>query len=203
MHPSLDDTALLVVDMQNGFCHDDGAINRMGLPAARLRDAIAPCARLVAAARGARVPVLFTRYVYRPDYADGGLLVDELMPDLKTHEALRAGSWDAEVIDALAPEAGEPVIDKNRPSAFFGTDLDATLETLGARNLVVCGVTTNCCVETTVRDASQRDIRTFVVRDAVAEYDDDRHAVALKSMALLFAYVVGLDDVLAGWSAAE
>ena len=203
MHPSVDDTALLVVDMQNGFCHDDGAINRMGLPAARLRDAIAPCARLVAAARGARVPVLFTRYVYRPDYADGGLLVDELMPDLKTHEALRAGSWDAEVIDALAPEAGEPVIDKNRPSAFFGTDLDATLKTLGARNLVVCGVTTNCCVETTVRDASQRDIRTFVVRDAVAEYDDDRHAVALKSMALLFAYVVGLDDVLAGWSAAE
>ena len=64
-------------------------------------------------------------------------------------------------------------------------------------------MTTNCCVETTVRDASQRDIRTFVVRDAVAEYDDDRHAVALKSMALLFAYVVGLDDVLAGWSAAE
>lgn len=203
MHPSVDDTALLVVDMQNGFCHDDGAINRMGLPAARLRDAIEPCARLVAAARGARVPVLFTRYVYRPDYADGGLLVNELMPDLKTHEALRAGSWDAQVIDALAPEAGEPVIDKNRPSAFFGTDLDATLKTLGARNLVVCGVTTNCCVETTVRDASQRDIRTFVVRDAVAEYDDDRHAVALKSMALLFAYVVGLDDVLAGWSAAE
>lgn len=203
MHPSVDDTALLVVDMQNGFCHDDGAINRMGLPAARLRDAIAPCARLVAAARAARVPVLFTRYVYRPDYADGGLLVDELMPDLKTHEALRAGSWDAEVIDALAPAAGETVIDKNRPSAFFGTDLEATLKTLGARNLVVCGVTTNCCVETTVRDASQRDIRTFVVRDAVAEYDDDRHAVALKSMALLFAYVVGLDDVLAGWSAAE
>ena len=203
MHPSVDDTALLVVDMQNGFCHDDGAINRMGLPAARLRDAIEPCARLVAAARAARVPVLFTRYVYRRDYADGGLLVDELMPDLKTHEALRAGSWDAEVIDALAPAAGEPVIDKNRPSAFFGTDLEAALKTLGARNLVVCGVTTNCCVETTVRDASQRDIRTFVVRDAVAEYDDDRHAVALKSMALLFAYVVGLDDVLAGWSAAE
>ena len=203
MHPSVDDTALLVVDMQNGFCHDDGAINRMGLPAARLRDAIAPCARLVAAARAARVPVLFTRYVYRPDYADGGLLVDELMPDLKTHEALRAGSWDAEVIDALAPAAGETVIDKNRPSAFFGTDLEAALKTLGARNLVVCGVTTNCCVETTVRDASQRDIRTFVVRDAVAEYDDDRHAVALKSMALLFAYVVGLDDVLAGWSEAE
>ena len=203
MHPSVDDTVLLVVDMQNGFCHDDGAINRMGLPAARLRGAVEPCARLVAAARAARVPVLFTRYVYRPDYADGGLLVDELMPGLKTHEALRAGSWDAEVIDALAPEAGERVIDKNRPSAFFGTDLEATLKTLGTRNLVVCGVTTNCCVETTVRDASQRDIRTFVVRDAVAEYDDERHAVALKSMALLFAYVVGLDDVLTGWPAAE
>ena len=54
-----------------------------------------------------------------------------------------------------------------------------------------------------MRDASQRDIRTFVVRDAVAEYDDERHAVALKSMALLFAYVVGLDDVLTGWPAAE
>ena len=195
--------ALLVVDMQNGFCHDDGSINRMGLPAARLRGAIEPCVRLVAAARSAGVPVLFARYVYRPDYADGGLLVDELMPGLKTHEALQAGSWDAEVIDALKPEAGEYIVDKNRPSAFFGTDLEANLAALGARNLVVCGVTTNCCVETTVRDASQRDLRTFVVRDAVAEYDDDRHAVALQSMELLFAYVIGLDEALAGWSAAE
>ena len=74
---------------------------------------------------------------------------------------------------------------------------------LKVENLVVCGVTTNCCVETTVRDASQRDYRTFVVADAVAEYEDDRHEVALKSMGMLFAPVITSKDVAAAWTGAN
>ncbi len=194
-------TALLVIDMQNGFCSDDGSVNRIGLPAVRLRSVVEPCVRLVQAAQAAGVPVIYTRYVYRPDFADGGLMVKEFMPALKTEHALTAGSWDAEIVDELQPTEEDFVIDKNRPSGFYATGMEPILRGLGIESLVVCGVTTNCCVETTVRDASQRDYRTFVVADAVAEFDDQRHEVALQSMAMLFADVVEVSKVLANWQA--
>lgn len=199
MELTAENTALLVVDMQNGFCHDDGSVNKVGMPAARLRPAIEPCERLIAAARLASIPIIYTRYVYRPDYTDGGVMVHELLPDLKNGHCLAAGTWDVEVLDELAPAEADYIIDKNRPSAFFATGLEPILKGLAIRDLVVCGVTTNCCVETTVRDASQRDYHTFVVQDAVAEYEDDRHTVALKSMGMLFANLVSVDDVLSTW----
>ncbi len=203
MQPSREHTALMVIDMQNGFCSDDGSINQIGLPAARLRPAIAPCARLIHLAREAGVPVIYTRYMYRPDYADGGLMASEIIPHLKDEKTLMAGTWDVEVVDELKPEEADVIIDKNRPSAFYATGLEPILKGLKVENLVVCGVTTNCCVETTVRDASQRDYRTFVVADAVAEYEDDRHEVALKSMGMLFAHVISSEDVAAAWSGAK
>ena len=199
MRPSLDKTALIVIDMQNGFCSEDGSVNAIGLPASRLQPAIAPCVRLVRAARQAQLPIFYTRYMFRADYMDGGLMAHELVPDLKNGKTLISGTWDVEVIDELAPGDGDFMIDKNRPSAFFGTNLDANLKNLGIENLVVCGVTTNCCVETTVRDASQRDYRTFVVKDAVAEYEDDRQEIALRSMDMLFAYLVTTADVEGAW----
>ena len=75
MLPTPGRTALLVVDMQNGFCKDDGSMARIGLDIAMLKDAVPGCRRLIEGARAAGVPVIYTRYVYRPDYADGGVLV--------------------------------------------------------------------------------------------------------------------------------
>ncbi|MEE8307301.1 MAG: isochorismatase family cysteine hydrolase [Gammaproteobacteria bacterium] len=199
MQPNKDNTVLMVIDMQNGFCHDEGSVNAIGLPAARLRAAVPGCERLVAAARKAKLPVIYTRYMYRPDYADGGIMANEIIPDLK--KTLKAGTWDIEVVDELAARENDFIVDKNRPSAFYATNLEPILKGLAVENIVVCGVTTNCCVETTVRDASQRDYRTFVVADAVAEYEDDRHDVALKSMGMLFAYIVSTDDVERAWQA--
>lgn len=89
------------------------------------------------------------------------------------------------------------MIDKNRPSAFFRTQLDDILGGRGIDQLIVCGVTTNCCVESTVRDASQRDIATFVVADATAELDPLRHDGALATIGLLFGWVVVSDAILA------
>lgn len=189
------DAALLVVDMQNGFCSDSGSIARIGFDITMLKAAVAPCARLLAAARAAGVPVIHTRYVYQPGHSDGGLLVDALMPQLRAENALVAGDWDAATVDELAALPGEVVIDKNRPSAFFRTGLDTIIAARGIRRLIVCGVTTNCCVETTVRDASQRDLETFVVADATGELDPARHAAALESMGLLFARVVTVAEV--------
>ena len=185
--------------MQNGFCDEAGSVTAIGLPASRLRPAIAGCVSLVSAARAAKVPIIYTRYVYRPDYLDGGLMAQASAPPARWKNTHRR-HMGLRPFPEMAPAPQDFIIDKNRPSAFFGTNLDATLKNPDIENLVVCGVTTNCCVETTVRDASQRDYRTFIVRDAVAEYEDDRHEVALKSMGMLFGHVVSLDDILAGWT---
>jgi len=199
MLPDAKQSALIVVDMQNGFLRKGASCDRIGLPTEALQPAIQPCLELVKLARAHGVPIIFTRYVYRADFRDGGVLVDELMPVLKTERALVAGSEDAAIIDELKPDAEDFVLDKNRPSAFYATPLETWLNGLRVQNLVVCGVTTNCCVESTVRDASHRDYRTWVVQDAVAEYDPNRHAVALESMGMLFGYVTSVDDIRSHW----
>ena len=200
MRLSRDGAALLVVDMQNGFCHADGSFARLGLDIAMTTGAIPGCRRLVDAAHGAGVPVIFTRYVYRADFRDGGVLVQELMPAIADVGSLVVGTWDAEIVDELRPAADDFVVDKNRYSAFYGTGLEPILTSLGTTTLVVCGVTTNMCVETTVRDAMQRDYRAFVVRDATGEVTQERHEHALTTLGFGFGRVVTVADVGAAWA---
>ena len=195
-----DGTALIVVDMQNAFCHTEGSMARLGHNIGMLREAITGCRRLVEAARAMDVPVVFTRYVYRSDYRDGGLLVQELMPELAKANSLKAETWDVEIVDELTPRPGDFVIDKNRYSAFYGTGLEPILTSLGINSLVICGVTTNMCVETTARDAMQRDYRTFIVRDATGELDPQRHEFALATLGFGFGRIVGVDNVIGAWT---
>jgi ureidoacrylate peracid hydrolase len=195
-----DRVALMVIDMQNGFCHPEGSFATLGFDVSMLSGAIPGCHRLLTAAHACGIPVIYTRYVYQPGYVDGGLLTDELLPAIKQSGHLACGSWDAEIVDELTPQDGDVVIDKSRYSAFYGTRLEPTLTARGISSLVVAGVTTNMCVETTVRDASQRDYRTFVVSDATGELDPDRHRHALNTMGFGFGWVVTLDNVTAAWS---
>jgi ureidoacrylate peracid hydrolase len=195
-----DRTALLVIDMQNGFCHPDGSFAGLGLDVSMCTAAIAGCRRLVEAAHAAGVPVVYTRYVYRADYKDGGVLVQEVLPALADVKSLAAGTWDAELVDELVPTDDDFVLDKNRYSAFYGTGLEPVLTSLGVRNLVMAGVTTNMCVETSARDASQRDYRVFVVSDATGELDAARHDMALATLGFGFGAVVSTDDVLGAWT---
>lgn len=199
---SVQDTVLLVVDMQNGFLEPEGSMAKIGMDPTALRPSIEGCVRLVDAARQAGVPVVYTRYVYQADYADAGLLPTVLVPAMKDVGSLAAGSWDAEIVEQLTPRTGEIVIDKSRPSAFYGTRLEPVLTHLGARNIVMCGVTTNICIETTARDAGQRDYHVHVAADATAEFDPARHEHALGTIGFAFGWVDSVDDVLGAWSGA-
>jgi ureidoacrylate peracid hydrolase len=199
MELSKDRTALIVIDMQRAFLSDDGSLVEAGIDISGLKVALEPCQRLLASARQAGVPVIHTRYVYRPDYADGGVLVKYIMPALKEVNSLAAGTPDIEIVDELAPVDGEHVIDKNRPSAFYATNIEPLLNGLDIDSLVVCGVTANICVETTVRDASQRDYKVFVPRDATGELEQLRYDGAMAGMAWVFAKVVDTDDVINVW----
>ena len=192
--------ALLTIDMQNGFCKPGGSMTRIGFDISMLEAAIEPCVRLVDCARRAGIPIIYTRYVYREDFADGGILVHALMPQLKQERALTVGSWDAQIVEELAPRAGDIVIDKNRPSSFHQTELKSILARSGIDHLAICGVTTNCCVESTVRDASQHDILPLIVADAVAELELARHEAALKTMGLLFGRLVSSAEIASAWA---
>jgi nicotinamidase-related amidase len=198
--------ALVVVDMQNDFVRAGAPLE---VPDARAT--IAANQRLLGEFRSRGLPVLFTRFV--------SLEADNLWwrwsPEC--HPATRA-CWPgherryddapaplpcADVIDELAPEPGEPVVDKLGYGAFFGTDLDARLRALGVRSLVITGTVTQICVEETAREAFHHGYATTVVADAVSSFAPDLHAATLRNLAMKFGWVSAADEVVAALPAAR
>ena len=145
--------ALLVIDMQNGFLHPDGSIPRNDKPMLEVERVVAETVDLVAAARDAGLPVIYTAHVFRPDYVDvpSRMRVRDMFN--QDDETLVKGSWDAAIADELKPLEMDPVVEKNRYDAFLYTELELILRALGVGRLLVCGVATNVCVESTVRSA--------------------------------------------------
>jgi ureidoacrylate peracid hydrolase len=196
-----DHTALIVVDMQNAFCRSDSSLNQAAAQANPLADAVDGCVALVRAARAAGVMIIFTRYVYLPEYADGGLMRGLGMAGMAASGQLAYGTKDVELISEFDVTDTDLVIDKSRPSSFYGTRLDPLLTGAGIENLVICGVTTNICVQTTFTDAEARGYDTFVVADATAEFETSRQQHALYTMTGS-GPLLKVADVAASWGVA-
>ncbi len=194
-----DDTALLVVDMQKGFFDNRYSLGQAGMDVTPLREAIPGVLRLLGLARAADVPVIFTRFVYARGLRDFPRRRRERNAARLALNSLGEGTEEIELVPELGARPDELVIDKSRPSSFYGTRLEPILTSASIRNLVICGVTTNICVETTARDAGQRDYGVYVVRDAVAEMHPGRNHYALFGMAWSFADIVTVDDIARSW----
>jgi isochorismate hydrolase len=178
-------SALLVVDMQNYFLDESCGAWMNAAPA------ILPnVCGLVDAFRNAGLPVFFTTHVHENLEIDGGMMAQWW------HDLIMKGTADAEIYAALAPRADEKVIQKTRYSAFFGTELDASLRQLGVKDLVITGVMTNLCCESTARDAFMRDYRVFFVMDATAATSEDFHLSTLRNLAYGFAVIVEAREIL-------
>jgi ureidoacrylate peracid hydrolase len=186
--------ALIVIDMQNGFCREEGFMNKLGLDWKMAVEAIEPIKRLLAAARQAGIPIFHTRYSLNPDYSDAGLIIERFAA-LKDTGGMVRGTWDNAIIDELAPREGEVVIDKTRYTAFYGTDLEDRLRELGTDTLIVCGVTTEICVESTIRDAFFRDIRILIPDDATGAASRQRHEDALRVITYGFGTVTNVEEL--------
>jgi nicotinamidase-related amidase len=185
-------TALLVIDMQRDFLDPGGYAAAAGLDVAALRRPIPAIRRLLDAARRAGMPVLHTREGHRADLSD--------CPPAKLERSRAAGAEIGskgplgrllvrgepghDIVAELAPLPGEPVIDKPGYSAFAHTDLDGILRNAGIGRLLVCGVTTEVCVHSTLRDAVDRGYRCVLVGDACASADAELHAAALRMVAV-------------------
>ncbi len=187
-------TALIVIDPQVSFCDADGSMARQGRPIDGMRAAAVTCNALADRARRAGVTVIWTRMVFAPDYSDGGELTASIRPGLAKIGALKRGSGDECLSEVVKPQPGDIVLDKTRYSALIGTDLEALLRDKGIQRVLVCGVTTSMCVESTVRDLGQRDFKTFFVADACADFDQPRHDAAIASMAFGFAKQLSLTE---------
>jgi nicotinamidase-related amidase len=186
-------TALLVIDPQKSFCDADGSMARQGRPIADLRRAAQACHLLAADLRAAGVTVIWTRMVFAPDYADGGELIRAIRPNLALIGALRRGSGDEELSSVVTPHPQDVIIDKPRFSALVSTELESLLRDGSYRRVIVCGVTTSMCVESTVRDIGQRDFETYVVKDACADFDMERHEGSMQAMEFGFARIIDSD----------
>ncbi len=195
-------TALVIVDMQVDFAAPDGVIGRFGVDLSAAEAALGQAQRLAAAARAAGAPVVFVGLETAPD-TDPPVVLERMRrrggdPEIE-RVICRKGARGADFHGPL-PEPGELVIRKPRYSAFVGTDLDVRLRARGVDTLVVCGLTTECCVDSTVRDAFHRDYHVFVAGDACAAYEPDLHEGALKSLGLSFALLVDTPEIEAAWA---
>jgi ureidoacrylate peracid hydrolase len=133
---------------------------------------------------------------FRPDYSDGGRLITDIRPNLARIGALRAGTADAELADNIGRTPGDLVIDKARYSALYGTALEVSLRAMAVTRVIVGGVTTSMCVESTVRDLGQRDYDVVVAREACGDFAEERHKASLEAMAFGFASVKNLAECL-------
>ncbi|MDA0368907.1 MAG: cysteine hydrolase [Proteobacteria bacterium] len=195
--------AFLAIDLQQAFCTGTGSVARQGRDITPCRDAALRCIELADAARRNGIPVIWTKIALRPDYADGGLMIHEIRPGLKEAGGIKAGTDDAALIAEAVVAPGDFVIDKPRNSAFFSSSLESLLHALDVRCLLMGGVTTSMCVESTARDAGQRDYRTFVVRDACGDFAQARHDAALDAIAFGFGRVISGNEAFAALDAGE
>lgn len=208
-------SALIVVDVQNDFCHSEGVFGKRGFDMGPIQAIFPPLRLLMKEARGVGVPVILFQVVHSPDCnwsayhrlerlksgsADGG-------PD-DTHsgaggmgaDLVVEGTWGADLCEGFEPEPGDILLKKNRYGGFTGTNLDLILRSLGVKTILMTGVATNVCVESTAREGFMLDYNVVMVDDACATTSREEHEGTLSNCRNYFGRVATVDEVVATWA---
>jgi len=200
-------TALVIIDMQRDFVEPGGFGEALGNDVSPLRATIAPTRRVLDRARKLGMMVVHTREGHRPDLTDcPPTKIARGRGEIKIGDAaamgrlLVRGEHGHDIVPELYPVAGEPVIDKPGKGAFYATDLELTLRNRGISSLIVCGVTTEVCVNTSVREANDRGFECLVLSDCVGSYFPEFQKAGLamiKAQGAIFGWVSDSSRVLA------
>ena len=198
-------TALVMIDMQRDFVEPHGFGEALGNDVSLLRRAIEPCTRLLEAARQAGLLIVHTREGHRADLSN--CPAAKLTRGGKTFigqqgsmgRILIQGEPGHDIIPELYPLSGEPIIDKPGKGAFYATDLHLILQARGIKSLIICGVTTEVCVQTTAREANDRGYEVLIPEDCSASYFPEFHRAALemiKAQGAIVGWVSDADAVI-------
>lgn len=204
-------SALVIIDMQRDFLEPGGFGEALGNDVSLLAAAVEPISNVLTAARESGLLVIHTREGHRPDLSDAPPLKVE-RGDAATRigapgpmgRILVRGEPGHDIIPRLYPIPGEPVIDKPGKGAFYQTDLELMLHSRGIDTLLVCGVTTEVCVNTTIREANDRGFRCIALADGCASYFPEFHAAGLamiKAQGGIFGWVSDSEKAIAAIAA--
>jgi nicotinamidase-related amidase len=182
-----DSTALVVVDMQNGFCHPDGSL--YAPPSEAVIDTITD---VVDRARAAGVQVVFTRDVHPPDQFEDAHYYDEFE---RWGEHVVEGSWEAELVEELSVQPEDHLVEKHTYDAFQQTEFDGWLSARNISDLVFCGTLANVCVLHTAGSAGLRDYRPILFEDGLGYIEEGHREYALEHANWLFGEVMESEDV--------
>lgn len=193
-----DKTAFLIIDMQNSYCHPDGSIGRNGYNSSMMNAAIPKVKELLVESRKNGLLDIWTIQNHYPDdQTRYNRLITPHTHRWKAGPPGLKGTWDAEIVDELKEFIDDKaeLVTKHRFSAFLDTRLDTLLRMKGITTLIIAGVATTHCVETSVRDAYQRDYNVFVAEDAVAGLDKEDHEASLRLINKVFGLVLNNEEI--------
>jgi ureidoacrylate peracid hydrolase len=193
-------TRLLIVDVQNDFLADGGWFDRSGQELGLMRRAVEDLVEFIPIARAAGVRPIFIQAIYDDRWLSKPMRERHELVGFDTRHC-QSGTWGADFY-RVTPEADDDVVVKHRYSAFIGTELDPLLRAQGVETLIMTGVTSNVCVESTARDGYMLDYHIMVVEDLSATYAKEPHEATLNNIRRAFGRVVSSDDLIAGWTAA-
>jgi ureidoacrylate peracid hydrolase len=211
----LSKTGIIVVDMQNDFAAKGGLVHRLGFDIQPIRATLRPISEVLSVARASKLKIIYLKMGFRPDLSDlgstdspnsighlaAGVGKTVRAPDGSESRILVRDTWNTDIVSELKPQADDIVLYKNRYSGFYNTELDATLQRHGIKNLIVTGCTTSVCIESTVRDAMFRDYRCLVLADCVAEVIGNdlprsNHEASLLLIQMRFGWVTQSEHLL-------
>lgn len=200
--------AVLIVDLQNDFCCEGGALHREGRDLTLVKTMVPRLAAFVDAARAASVPCIWIRNVYNtgPNWYLSEVWLEQAERRRRgaylSNPVCEPDAWNGDFFH-IRPLPHEAIVTKHRYGAFESSDLDLVLRSAGVRTVIMTGVATNVCVETTARQAFLRDYYVVFTSDCTATYSQAEHDATLHNIDAFFGAVVSADEVCACWPAAR
>jgi ureidoacrylate peracid hydrolase len=192
---------LLVVDVQNDFCSPKGSCGKRGENVKAAQEMVPRLVRLIEEARRVALPIVYIQTTHS-EWTDTPSQVYRKAQQ-KTMNTCREGSWGAEFYERIVPLPQERIVIKHRYSAFINTDLNTVLRARGVESVLVTGVATNVCVETTARDAYMFDYYVTLVEDCSAAYSEVAHARSIENIGKHFGLVASSREIVKTWRGTE